>query len=446
MLDGYHADGDSSPGCRCCRPTSGTSTPRAPTGTCRPRPNCSQLAGERLQRHLDHSETGRERARPDPSGVLHRLPDPSAPSQPAHDHRLPRRDQAAAPVHGPAHRQTAAQLDIADLDAPLLAAFLDHLEHERDNTVGPATPGWRRSTRSTTTPAAPSRARRPDRTGPRDPTQARGTPIVTFLTEHELDALLDAPDRSTWTGRRDHAIICPPPRPDCAPLSCSAWTAATSTSAPAPTSTAWEGPQTPGHPADPGHRRHAQGVGCRTRWPSQRSAVPNPPRPATQPRRVEHGSQNTPTPPATAALHSRAKDHAARPATHRRRPTAPRSRRHGHDRALARPRERPDHADLPTRRPHAQAARDRPHRPARHQARSLPTTRRATRVPRSAVIIPTSTRRIPRRQTSHHRSRNNPRIGIVLPPPAVHPDHRFACRPSRRGPAPPRSSRPGLIR
>jgi integrase/recombinase XerD len=31
--------------------------------------------------------------------------------------------------------------------------------------------------------------------------------LVTYLTEPELDAVIDAPDRSRWTGRRDHAII-----------------------------------------------------------------------------------------------------------------------------------------------------------------------------------------------------------------------------------------------
>jgi integrase/recombinase XerD len=31
--------------------------------------------------------------------------------------------------------------------------------------------------------------------------------LVTYLTEPELDALIQAPARSTWTGRRDHAII-----------------------------------------------------------------------------------------------------------------------------------------------------------------------------------------------------------------------------------------------
>jgi integrase/recombinase XerD len=31
--------------------------------------------------------------------------------------------------------------------------------------------------------------------------------LVTFLTEADLDALLAAPARSTWTGRRDHALL-----------------------------------------------------------------------------------------------------------------------------------------------------------------------------------------------------------------------------------------------
>jgi len=31
--------------------------------------------------------------------------------------------------------KTPSQLDLADLDAPLIAAFLDHLEHERHNTI-----------------------------------------------------------------------------------------------------------------------------------------------------------------------------------------------------------------------------------------------------------------------------------------------------------------------
>ena len=32
-------------------------------------------------------------------------------------------------------------------------------------------------------------------------------PVVCFLTAAEIDALLAAPDRSTWLGRRDHALL-----------------------------------------------------------------------------------------------------------------------------------------------------------------------------------------------------------------------------------------------
>ena len=38
-----------------------------------------------------------------------------------------------------------SQLDIADLDAPLIAAFLDHLEQRRGSSPGPQTTGWRPS-------------------------------------------------------------------------------------------------------------------------------------------------------------------------------------------------------------------------------------------------------------------------------------------------------------
>jgi integrase/recombinase XerD len=41
----------------------------------------------------------------------------------------------------------------------------------------------------------------------RHPEHAATIERVLYLTEPELDALIDAPDRSSWTGRRDHAII-----------------------------------------------------------------------------------------------------------------------------------------------------------------------------------------------------------------------------------------------
>ena len=51
------------------------------------------------------------------------------------------------------------------------------------------------------------RARRHDPTRAGDPHQAPRPALVTFLTDPELQALLDAPEQSTWIGRRDHAMI-----------------------------------------------------------------------------------------------------------------------------------------------------------------------------------------------------------------------------------------------
>ena len=39
------------------------------------------------------------------------------------------------------------------------------------------------------------------------PTKRCDRNLVTWLTEAEVDALLSAPDRATWTGRRDHAML-----------------------------------------------------------------------------------------------------------------------------------------------------------------------------------------------------------------------------------------------
>ena len=42
---------------------------------------------------------------------------------------------ATAPLRGDSHRQGPSQLEISDLDAPLIGRFLAHLEHDRTNTV-----------------------------------------------------------------------------------------------------------------------------------------------------------------------------------------------------------------------------------------------------------------------------------------------------------------------
>ena len=111
---------------------------------------------------------------------------------------------------GYASRRTGkhpSQLDIADLDAPLIAAFLDHLEHDRGNS--PRTRNQRLTAiRSLFTWAAmrhPEHAADIQRILAITPKRYQRN-LVTYLTTAETEALLDA-CANTWTGRRDHTMI-----------------------------------------------------------------------------------------------------------------------------------------------------------------------------------------------------------------------------------------------
>jgi len=101
-----------------------------------------------------------------------------------------------------------SDLDIVDLDAPLIGAFLDHLQTDRGN--GARTRNARLAAiRSMFRYAAlrhPEQAETIQRVLSIPPKRFERA-LVSFLTKPELDALLDAPDRTTWTGRRDHALI-----------------------------------------------------------------------------------------------------------------------------------------------------------------------------------------------------------------------------------------------
>ncbi len=100
------------------------------------------------------------------------------------------------------------RLDIAELDAPLIAAFLDHIEHQRGNCI---------RTRNARLAAIHSlfgfaALRHPEHAADiarvlAIPAKRGDQTIVTFLTDDEASALLAAPDRATRTGRRDHAWI-----------------------------------------------------------------------------------------------------------------------------------------------------------------------------------------------------------------------------------------------
>jgi integrase/recombinase XerD len=101
-----------------------------------------------------------------------------------------------------------SRLDIADLDAQLVGDFLDHLEQERHNSA---------RTRNARLAAVHSFFRYASLRHPEHallvarvleiPTKRCEHKDVRYLDQDEADALVDAPDVSTWTGRRDQAIL-----------------------------------------------------------------------------------------------------------------------------------------------------------------------------------------------------------------------------------------------
>jgi integrase/recombinase XerD len=105
-------------------------------------------------------------------------------------------------------RKPASRLNLEDLDAVLISAFLDHLEGERGN-------GSR--SRNLRLTAIRSFFRYASLESPAHsaiiqrvlaiPNQRYPRALVGFLTRPEIEALLAAPDRSRWLGRRDHAFL-----------------------------------------------------------------------------------------------------------------------------------------------------------------------------------------------------------------------------------------------
>jgi integrase/recombinase XerD len=99
-------------------------------------------------------------------------------------------------------------LSLADIDAGLVGAFLQHLEDDRGN--GSATRNARlaaiHSLFNYAAPRAPEHAAVISQVLAIPPRQ-RERAIVSYLTPAEIDALLAAPDRVTWHGRRDHALL-----------------------------------------------------------------------------------------------------------------------------------------------------------------------------------------------------------------------------------------------
>jgi site-specific recombinase XerD len=105
-------------------------------------------------------------------------------------------------------RTPAAKLDLAQLDADLIAAFPDHLEHERQNTAGTrnARLAAIRSLYTFASLRHPEHAALIARVLAISP-KRHDRALITHLTDTEINAPLTAPDQRTWIGRRDRTML-----------------------------------------------------------------------------------------------------------------------------------------------------------------------------------------------------------------------------------------------
>ena len=101
-----------------------------------------------------------------------------------------------------------SRLEFTDLDATVIAAFLDHLENDRGNSIRTrnARLAAIHSMFSYAALRCPGHAALIARVLA-IPAKRADRAIVTWLTGQETAALLSAPDPATRTGRRDHAML-----------------------------------------------------------------------------------------------------------------------------------------------------------------------------------------------------------------------------------------------
>jgi integrase/recombinase XerD len=101
-----------------------------------------------------------------------------------------------------------AALRLADVDAPVVLRFLDYLEQKRGNSV---------RSRNIRLAALRSFFRFVALRDPESldivtrvlaiPVKRTDQKLIGYLTRPEIQALLAAPDRATWVGRRNHALL-----------------------------------------------------------------------------------------------------------------------------------------------------------------------------------------------------------------------------------------------
>jgi len=104
--------------------------------------------------------------------------------------------------------KSPSALSLADLDAPFIGTFLEHLERTRGNSA---------KSRNLRLTAIRSFFRYASFQEPGQsdniqrvlaiPSKRHDRRLIDFLTRPEIDAFLSAPDQETWTGRRDYALL-----------------------------------------------------------------------------------------------------------------------------------------------------------------------------------------------------------------------------------------------
>jgi integrase/recombinase XerD len=105
-------------------------------------------------------------------------------------------------------KRAPSALVLDDLDAPVIGAFLEHLEADRGNCA---------RSRNVRLAAVHSFFRYAALQAPEHaaliqrvlamPSKRYDRTLIDFLSRPEMDALVAAPDHSTWGGRRDHALL-----------------------------------------------------------------------------------------------------------------------------------------------------------------------------------------------------------------------------------------------
>ena len=104
--------------------------------------------------------------------------------------------------------RTPSALTLPDLDAPMVLDFLDHLETQRGNSA---------RTRNLRLTAIRSFMRYASLREPTllpvaqrvlaIPVKRFDRPVLGYLSREEITAIIDAPDRSTWSGQRDAVLF-----------------------------------------------------------------------------------------------------------------------------------------------------------------------------------------------------------------------------------------------